>query len=191
MSSVRYVYSQVEERGLRPESVADRYDLDLADVYAALTYYHRNPEVMGRVEKRRERLSEKAAEMTTLTPPHDRLGRYEVTYRLLLDENVEHEVTGRLEALRHDVEHVDSVPEFGKGASDSDLAAFSLTADRTIVMHGDDFVEDVPPEEYRAVLFFEDDTLPAKAVADIVHSMAVVHPHEEVRGLQKTGREWL
>ena len=73
--TVRYVYSQVEERGLRPESVADRYDLDLADVYAALTYYHRNPEVMGRVEKRRERLSEKAAEMTTLTPPHDRLRR--------------------------------------------------------------------------------------------------------------------
>ncbi|PSP42275.1 DUF433 domain-containing protein [Halobacteriales archaeon QH_6_64_20] len=47
--TVRYVYSQVEERGLRPESVADRYDLDLADVHAALTYYHRNPEVMGRV----------------------------------------------------------------------------------------------------------------------------------------------
>jgi uncharacterized protein (DUF433 family) len=69
--TVRYVYSQVEERGLRPESVADRYDLDLADVHAALTYYHRNPEVMGRVEKRRERLSETTAEMTTLTPPRD------------------------------------------------------------------------------------------------------------------------
>lgn len=69
--TVRYVYSQVEERGLRPESVANRYDLDLADVRAALTYYHRNPEVMGRVEKRRERLSETTAEMTTLTPPRD------------------------------------------------------------------------------------------------------------------------
>jgi uncharacterized protein (DUF433 family) len=69
--TVRHIHSQVEERGLHPETVADRYDLDLADVYAALTYYHRNPEVMGRVEKRRERLSEKAAERTTLTPPRD------------------------------------------------------------------------------------------------------------------------
>ena len=108
-----------------------------------------------------------------------------------MDENVEHEVEGRLEALGHDIEHVDSVPELGKGASDSDLTAFSLTADRTIVTYDDDFVEDVPPEEYRAVLFFEDDTLSVKAVAEIVHTMASVYPHEEVRGLQKTGREWL
>jgi hypothetical protein len=104
-----------------------------------------------------------------------------------LDENVEHEVEGRLEALGHDIEHVDSVPELGKGASDSDLTAFSLTADRTIVTYDDDFVEDVPPEEYRAVLFFEDDTLSVKAVAEIVHTMASVYPHEEVRGLQKPG----
>lgn len=69
--TVRYVHSQVEERGLRPEMVADRHDLDVADVYAALTYYYRNPEVMDRVEKHRERLSEKATDMTTLTPPRD------------------------------------------------------------------------------------------------------------------------
>lgn len=114
-----------------------------------------------------------------------------MSYRLLLDENIEHEVAGRLEAEGHDIEHVDSVPELGKGASDSDLAAYSLAADRTIVTYDDDFVEDVPSEECRAVSFFEDDTLPAKAVADIVHTMANVYPHEEVQGLQKTGREWL
>ena len=112
-------------------------------------------------------------------------------YRLLLDENIEHEVIDRLEANGHDVQHVDSIPELGKGASDSDLAAYSLTADRTIVTYDDDFIERVPPGEYRAVLFFEDDTLSAKAVAGIVHAMAMVYPHEEVRGLQKTGREWL
>ncbi len=69
--TVRYVRNQIEERGLRPENVADRYGLDLADVYAALTYYHNNTEEMQRVEKRRDRLAEKADTMTTLTPPDE------------------------------------------------------------------------------------------------------------------------
>lgn len=34
--SVRQVYALVEERGVDPETVADRYDLDVADVYHAL-----------------------------------------------------------------------------------------------------------------------------------------------------------
>lgn len=67
--TVRYVRSQVEECDLRPETVADRYDLDLADVYAALAYYHNNPEEMRRVERDRERAIENAEEMTTLSPP--------------------------------------------------------------------------------------------------------------------------
>ena len=69
--TVRYLRAQVEERGLRPEEVAERFDLDLGDVYAALTYYHRNPEGMRRVDERRERLSEQAAETATLVPPDD------------------------------------------------------------------------------------------------------------------------
>ena len=67
--TVRYVRSQVEECDLRPETVADRYDLDLADVYAALAYYHNNPEEMRCVERDRERAIENAEEMTTLSPP--------------------------------------------------------------------------------------------------------------------------
>ena len=31
--SVAYVYDRVEERGLDPQTVADRHDLDVADVY--------------------------------------------------------------------------------------------------------------------------------------------------------------
>lgn len=69
--TVRYVRNQVEKRGLRPGTVADRYDIDIADVYAALTYYHNNTEEMQRVEKRRERLAEKADTLTTLTPPDE------------------------------------------------------------------------------------------------------------------------
>ncbi|WP_425498559.1 DUF433 domain-containing protein [Natrinema salinisoli] len=51
--SVRQVYSLVEERGEDPEAVADRYDLDVADVYHALAYYHDHPREMRDVERER------------------------------------------------------------------------------------------------------------------------------------------
>ena len=112
-------------------------------------------------------------------------------YRLLLDENIEHEVLHRLTADGHDVEHVDSVPRLGKGTSDETIARYSLDADRIIVTHDDDFVEDVPPNRYRAALFFADDTVSATEIANVVDRMSRFYPHEEVAGLQKTGREWL
>lgn len=52
--SVRQVYALVEERGVNPETVADRYDLDVADVYHALAYYHDHPREMRDVEAERE-----------------------------------------------------------------------------------------------------------------------------------------
>jgi len=52
--SVRQVYALVEERGVDPETVADRYDLDVADVYHALAYYHDHPREMSEVEAERE-----------------------------------------------------------------------------------------------------------------------------------------
>lgn len=52
--SVRQVYTLVEERGEDPEAVADRYDLDVADVYHALAYYHDHPREMRGVEQQRE-----------------------------------------------------------------------------------------------------------------------------------------
>jgi predicted nuclease of predicted toxin-antitoxin system len=113
------------------------------------------------------------------------------TYRLLLDENIEHAVLDRLVDAGHNVEHVDTVADLGKGASDTELAEYSVATDRTIVTYDDDFIEDVPPTDYRAVLFFEDDTLTAQEVATIIHSMAKLYPYEEVTGLQKTGRQWL
>jgi uncharacterized protein (DUF433 family) len=69
--TVRYIHARVEERGLRPETVADRHNLDLADVYAALAYSHKHPEEMREVEERRKRLGGQAEEMTTLTPPEE------------------------------------------------------------------------------------------------------------------------
>jgi len=52
--SVRQVYALVEKRGEDPEAVADRYDLDVADVYHALAYYHDHPREMRDVEKERD-----------------------------------------------------------------------------------------------------------------------------------------
>jgi uncharacterized protein (DUF433 family) len=52
--SVRQVYALVEERGVDPETVADRYDLDVADVYHALAYYHDHPREMSDTEAARD-----------------------------------------------------------------------------------------------------------------------------------------
>lgn len=114
-----------------------------------------------------------------------------MAYRLLLDENLENEIQHRLQNLGHDVEHVDFVQELGKGATDEELAEYSRENDRAIVTYDDDFVEDVGPDRYRATLFFEDDSVSAKEVTDIVHEMSEVYPFEEVTGLQKVGRGWL
>lgn len=56
--SVRQLYVLVEERGEAPEAVADRYDLDVADVYHALAYYHDHPGEMREVEAEREEAME-------------------------------------------------------------------------------------------------------------------------------------
>lgn len=69
--TVRHIYRRVHGRGLRPETVAERLNLDIADVYHALAYYHDHPEEMEAVERQRTRLMEAAAERTTLTPPDE------------------------------------------------------------------------------------------------------------------------
>ena len=66
--AVRYIRRRVEDAGLRPEDLAERHDIDLATVYAALTYYHMNPDEMQAIEERRTELAATADEQTTLTP---------------------------------------------------------------------------------------------------------------------------
>ena len=52
--SVRQVYALVEEGDESPEAVADRFDLDVADVYHALAYYHDHLSEMREVEAERD-----------------------------------------------------------------------------------------------------------------------------------------
>lgn len=112
-------------------------------------------------------------------------------YRLILDESVEHQVLHRLENAGHDVEHVEFVPELGKGVSDTVVAEYSLTEDRFVVTYDDDFVTDFAEDDYRATLFFADETIPAADVADAIDNMSVVYPPDEITGLVTVGREWL
>ena len=63
--TVQFVKTQVEDRGLEPRTVADRHDVDVADVYRALTYYHDHPEEMRAVERQREQAVESHEHLTT------------------------------------------------------------------------------------------------------------------------------
>ena len=52
--TVRTIHARVEGGGLDPQTVANRHEVDLAEVYQALAYYHDNPEEMADVECRRQ-----------------------------------------------------------------------------------------------------------------------------------------
>lgn len=114
-----------------------------------------------------------------------------MAYRLILDENVEHEVFHRLENYGHDVEHVDFVTELGKGTADHSIAQYSRTTDRVIVTYDDDFVLDVDESEYRGLFYVADATLSVTQVADIVHAVSEQYPQEAVNGVEYLGDEWL
>lgn len=67
--TVRDIHERVEGRGDPPERVAERYNLDIAEVYEALAYYHSNPEEMAAVEDRHEAAIEQARDRSSLDPP--------------------------------------------------------------------------------------------------------------------------
>jgi uncharacterized protein (DUF433 family) len=69
--TVRHIYERVHGRGLRPETVAERHNLDIADVYHALAYYHDHSEEMQEVEAQRAKAIESARENTTISPPDE------------------------------------------------------------------------------------------------------------------------
>lgn len=51
--TVRRLQGLVEGAGRPADEVAEQFDLSVADVYAALQYYHTHPEEMAAVEERR------------------------------------------------------------------------------------------------------------------------------------------
>jgi uncharacterized protein (DUF433 family) len=70
--TVQFVHDRVEGQGLDPETVADQHDLELADVYHALAYYHDHPEEMKAAEEgREEQISDASAKPFITTGPDD------------------------------------------------------------------------------------------------------------------------
>lgn len=114
-----------------------------------------------------------------------------MSYRLILDENVENEVARRLENYGHDVTHVAFVPELGKGTSDDRIARYSLETERTILTYDDDFVHLVEREMFHSVLYITDQTLSTDQLADAVHRVSQRYPQSELTGLEFLGSEWL
>ena len=66
--TVRSVHAKVEQGDLSPQALADRHNLDVADVYHALAYYHEHPDEMREIERQRAATIEAAREQATTGP---------------------------------------------------------------------------------------------------------------------------
>lgn len=106
-----------------------------------------------------------------------------MSYRLLLDENIEYRIVHKLRNYGHNAEHVSDLTTFGKGSTDKELGQYSKSDDRLILTYDDDFVLELNSSVYRAVLYVNDVTIPSKTIADAVHQMSKQYPHDEVTGV--------
>jgi predicted nuclease of predicted toxin-antitoxin system len=111
--------------------------------------------------------------------------------RFLLDENLEHEIYHRLENDDHDVIHVEVSEGLSKGDSDTDLGKRSLQDERVVVTYDDDFLTELSEADYYAVLYFADQSLSAREVADILEEISTHYDEEQLRGVRTVGRSWL
>lgn len=114
-----------------------------------------------------------------------------MTVRFLLDENIEQQVYYRLEKYGYDVEHVAFVAELGTGSTDKQITEYSLDTDAVIVTQDDDFLTDHDETDVFGVVYFQDATLTATEMSDIVHRMADTYPESAFEGVEFGGREWL
>lgn len=68
--SVLQIVEWIHEEGMEPETVAVEFDLELADVYRALTYYYDNVDEMAEWRERRDRRIRESRESGE-GPPYD------------------------------------------------------------------------------------------------------------------------
>jgi len=62
---VVFIMERVKDGGLEPRVVAGRYDIDIADVYHALAYYHDDPGETREIKKERQETVEEHRHLTT------------------------------------------------------------------------------------------------------------------------------
>jgi predicted nuclease of predicted toxin-antitoxin system len=109
----------------------------------------------------------------------------------LLDENIEHEVLHRLNKRDYTVEHVELHPDLGKGTDDTPIAEFSRRNEWVIVTYDPDFVIDHDESDYFGAIYFENASLSAKEVSEVLHAMVSAYPNSAFRGLAFGTTEWL
>jgi uncharacterized protein (DUF433 family) len=63
--TVQLIKERVEDRGLDPRTVANRYELDIAEVYHALAYYYDHLDEMRIVEHQRQQAIDEYEHLTT------------------------------------------------------------------------------------------------------------------------------
>lgn len=71
--SVLQIVEWIPEEGMEPETVAVEFDLELADVYRALTYYYDNVDEMAEWRERRDRRIWESRESEEELPPDSSL----------------------------------------------------------------------------------------------------------------------
>ncbi|WP_394347871.1 DUF5615 family PIN-like protein [Halorubrum sp. GN11GM_10-3_MGM] len=87
--------------------------------------------------------------------------------------------------------HVEVSDELNKGATDEQLAEISRLDDWIIVTYDDDFRDGFTEHDYRGVLYFADQTLSAKTVADVLHEISTYYEQDDLRGFLTVGQSWL
>ena len=60
--SVLQIYEWINEEGMSPETVSSEFDVDLADIHLALSYYYDNVDEMEEWRRRREARIEESRE---------------------------------------------------------------------------------------------------------------------------------
>lgn len=109
----------------------------------------------------------------------------------LLDEHVEPQVSERLATYGYDVERVGDGTELELGATDDEIAAYSKRRARVVLTYDDDFVTEYDESAFHCVVFFENEALSARDVADIAHSMADTYPESAFTGVVYGHVDWL
>jgi hypothetical protein len=60
-----------------------------------------------------------------------------------------------------------------------------------IIVNDDDFRDDFDDDDYRGVLYFADQTLSAKTVADVLHEISTYYEQDELCGFLTVGKSWI
>lgn len=111
-------------------------------------------------------------------------------YRLIADENIERQTCAYLRQLGHDVVWIGEAEELGIGASDRDIAAFSVATDRLVLTQDDDFFTVLESSDSAGIRFQADQRLSSRVVGEIIDAMSNHVPQAAV-DLEFVSRNWL